>query len=315
MATERWTAQDIPSQRGRTAVITGANTGLGFELARLLARHGAEVVLACRTPGKATDAAERIRADVPGAGVTTVQLDLSSQTSVRAAADRLRAEHDTIDLLVNNAGILGTDRRSVTEDGFEATFATNHLGVFAFTGLLLDRMLVAPGSRVVTMSSITNRFASLDFDDVQSERRYQRDTVYSRSKLANLMFTYELHRRLTAAGSTTLSVAAHPGQSRTDFTRDLGPVSRWLYGPRARALTGWMLQDKSVGVLGAARAATAPDVKGGEYYGPSGPFQLTGHPARVTSSTRSHDAAAQQRLWEESEVATGVSYPLPVAAV
>lgn len=308
MVNQAWTIADVPNQHGRTAVITGANTGLGFVTARILAQHGAAVVLACRTPAKAAEAADRIRAVAPGSAVTTLQLNQASLTSVREAAERLRAEHERIDLLINNAGMLGSTERTVTEDGFEATFATNHLGVFAFTGLVLDRLLPVPGARVVTVSSLTNRYATLDFDDLQSQNRYHRDRTYSRSKLANLMFTYELQRRLTAAGATTISVAAHPGQSRTEFTRNLNPVARFLYSPRAAAITGWLMQDPVVGVLGAVRAAVDPAVRGGDYYGPSGSFQLTGHPVRVTSSTRSRNVTAQRRLWEESEQLTGVSY-------
>lgn len=310
MAHHSWTAKDVPDQHGRTAVVTGANTGLGFLAAQLLAQAGASVVLACRNPAKATDAADRIRAAAPGSTVTTLTLDQSSQASAHEAAKQLRAEHQRIDLLVNNAGMLGSKARTVTEDGFEATFATNHLGVFALTGLVLDRMLPVPGSRVVTVSSLTHRSAVLDLEDLQSERNYRRNDTYSRSKLANLMFTYELQRRLSAAGAQTIAVAAHPGQSRTEFTRGLNPAGRLLYSPRLRALTGWLMQDREVGVLGTMRAAVAPDVEGGQYYGPSGPVQLTGYPVRVESSARSHDASAQRRLWQESERLTGVTYPL-----
>ncbi len=314
MTDKPWTAEDIPDQRGRTAVVTGANTGLGFEAARLLTERGASVVLACRTPTKAEHAAERLRALVPGSAVTTLRLDQSSQASVREAAARLHATHERVDLLVNNAGTLGSTQRTVTKDGSEATFATNHLGVFAFTGLVLDLLLRAPSSRVVTVSSLTHRFAALDLDDLQSERRYSRDKAYGRSKLANVLFTYELQRRLAAADAETIAVAAHPGQSRTDFTRDLNPVARFIYGPHARPLTGWMLQDRAVGVLSEVRAAVDPDVQGAEYYGPSGPLQLTGHPVRNKSSRRSYDQALQQRLWHESERLTGVTYDFPANA-
>lgn len=314
MAHQLWTVEDIPDQHGRTAVVTGANTGLGFEAARLLAQRGASVVLACRTPAKAEHAADRVRALTRSSTITTLQLDQSSQGSVRQAAARLHAKHERIDLLVNNAGMLGSSRRALTEDGFEATFATNHLGVFAFTGLVLGLLLRTPNSRVVTVSSLTHRFAALDPDDLQSERRYGRDRAYGRSKLANLLFTYELQRRLAAAGAGTIAVAAHPGQSRTEFTRDVNPVARFLYGSHARALTGWMLQDRAVGVLSELRAAVDPDVQGGEYYGPAGPLQLTGHPVRVSSSIRSHDADIQQRLWQESERLTGITYDLHPSA-
>lgn len=310
MTHQSWTAEDVPDQHGRTAVITGANTGLGLEAARVLAQHGAAVVLACRTPAKAADAADRIRAVAPASTVTTLRLDQASLALIRDAAEQLRAEHERIDLLINNAGMLGSSERTVTADGFEATFATNHLGVFAFTGLVLDRLLLVPDSRVVTLSSLTHRSATLDFDDLQSQRRYRRNVAYSRSKLANLLFTYGLQRRLSAAGAGTISVAAHPGQSRTEFTRDLNPVARFLYGPRVEALTGWMMQDRAVGVLGTVRAAVDPNVRGVEYYGPPGLFGLTGYPVHVKSSARSHDTTAQDRLWQESERLTNISYPL-----
>ncbi|MEW1720960.1 oxidoreductase [Streptomyces sp. NPDC093109] len=310
MSDQAWTADNVPDQGGRTVVVTGANTGIGFEAARILARRGAAVVLACRTPAKAADAADRIRAAAPGSSVTTLRLDLASQASVREAAEELRAEHARIDLLINNAGMLGSKERTVTEDGFEATFATNHLGVFAFTGLVLDRLLPVPGSRVVTVSSLVHRGASLDFDDLQARRKYRRSGVYSASKLANLMFTYELQRQLSAAGAHTVALAAHPGMSRTEFTRDLSPANRFLFDPRIKALTGWILQDRTVGALGMVRAAVDPAARGGEYYGPPGRAQFTGHPQRVESSAGSHDAAAQGRLWRESERLTGVSYPL-----
>lgn len=302
----------MPEQHGRTVVVTGANTGLGFETARVFAQHGATVVLACRSIEKATDAARRIRTAVPGSSLSPLALDLSSLASVRGAADQLRLERDRVDLLVNNAGMLGSSERTCTTDGFEATFATNHLGVFAFTGLVLDLLLPVAGSRVVTVSSLTHqlRSATLNFDDLQSENRYRRDSAYGRSKLANLLFTYELQRRLTAAGSRTIAVAAHPGQSRTDFTRHMNPVARFVYGPRIRHLTGLVMQDRTVGVLSEVRAAVDPEVPAGSYYGPSGPFQLTGHPVRTSSSARSHDAVAQRRLWAESERLTGVRYPL-----
>lgn len=310
MTRPRWTADDVPDQTGRTAVVTGGNTGLGFEAARILAQHGAAVVIACRDASRAASAADRLRALAPGAAISTVPLDQASLASVREAAAALRARHERIDLLVNNAGTLGSVQRRVTADGFEATFATNHLGVFALTGLVLDRLLAAPGSRVVTVSSLTHRWAAVDLDDLQSERRYRRDAVYSASKLANLLFAYELQRRLAAAGAATSSLAAHPGQSRTEFTRDLGAVQRLVYSDRARALTGWAMQDRAIGVLGTVRAAVDPGAVGGEHYGPSGPLGLTGHPVPTASSARSRDAATQRRLWAASEELTGVRYPL-----
>lgn len=182
--------------------------------------------------------------------------------------------------------------------------------MFAFTGLVLDRLLPVPGSRVVTVSSIVHRRSALDFDDLQSQATYKRDTAYADSKLANLTFTFELQRRLSASGAHTVALAAHPGMARTECTRDLNPVARFLFGPRAKALTGWMVQDREVGALGTVRAAADPDAQGGEYYGPPGRSQPTGHPVRVESSARSHDTSAQARLRQESERLTGVSHPL-----
>jgi NAD(P)-dependent dehydrogenase (short-subunit alcohol dehydrogenase family) len=305
-----WTAEAVPDQRERTAVITGANTGLGFEAARVLAQRGAAVVLACRDPAKAADAATRIRTAAPKSKVSTLRLDLASQASVREAAERLRAEHERIDLLINNAGGI-RPARVLTEDGFESTFATNHLGPFAFTGLVLDRLLPVPGSRVVTVSSLGHRAGRIDFDDLHRGRRYLSWTAYFQSKLANLMFTYELHRRLAAAGARTSALAAHPGNARTEFDRNLHPVLRFVLGPWSKRWTSWFLQPAAAGTLGILRAAADPAARGGEYYGPPGPTEFTGSPVRVGSSSRSHDTAVQRRLWDESERLTGVRYPVP----
>lgn len=306
----RWTLADVPDLRGRTAVVTGASTGLGFETARLLLQRGVTVVATARTGDKADQAVARLRSTAPGGRVTGLELELGSLASVAAAAQRLRADHERLDLLVNNAGMLGSAERTTTQDGFESTFGANHLGVFALTGALLEPLLAAPGSRVVTLTSLTVRGVGLDLDDLQSEHGYRRDRTYSRSKLANLLFARELQRRLAAAGASTLSLAAHPGQSRTDFTRGLNPAARLLYSPRMRSVTGWMMQDKAVGVLATLRAATDPAATGGQCYGPSGPLQLTGHPVPVALATDVDEPVAR-RLWEASEALTGVRYALP----
>jgi NAD(P)-dependent dehydrogenase (short-subunit alcohol dehydrogenase family) len=297
----------VPGQRGRVAVVTGGNTGLGFETARMLAGAGAAVVLACRDLDRAADAAARIRQRQPDAELSLVRLDLAAQRSVRTAAAELRDRHPRIDLLINNAGGVNP-RYQRTQDGFERTFATNHLGPFAFTGLLLDRLLAAPHSRVVTVSSIGHRRGVLDVADLQGDRGYRFQAAYFQSKLANLMFSYELQRRLAAAGVGTIAVAAHPGNARTEFGRDMSALvrvamSRWL-----RPLTWWLMQSPGVGALATVRAATDPAARGGDYFGPPGRAQFTGYPVRVDSSPRSHDRAAQQRLWHESERLTGVSY-------
>lgn len=309
-ATPRWTAADVPDQQGRTVVITGGNIGIGFETAQALAQRGATVVLACRNPGRATDAQARIAAAAPAANVSTLPLDLASLASIRQAAETLRASHPRIDVLINNAGGMRHDH-SLTEDGFESTLATNHLGPFAFTGLVIERLLTTPGSRVVTVSSIGHRRGTINFDDLHFQHGYRYSTAYFQSKLANLMFTYELQRRLGVAGASTIAVAAHPGNARTEFGRELPAPARAVLSPHMRAFTSWLLQSPQMGALPTLRAATDPHVRGGEYYGPPGRAQFTGYPARVESTTRSHDTAAQRRLWQESEQLTGVSYPLP----
>ena len=218
----KWTTADIPDQTGRTAVITGANTGLGYETAAALAAKGAHVVLAVRNLEKGKAAADLITRATPGASVAIQELDLTSLESIRAAADELRSDHAAIDLLINNAGVMFTPK-STTKDGFELQFGTNHLGHFALTNLLLDRVLAVPGSRIVTVSSVGHRFArAIRFDDLQWERSYSRVGAYGQAKLANLMFTYELQRRLQ--GTNTIAVAAHPGGSRTELTRNLPPL-------------------------------------------------------------------------------------------
>lgn len=308
-AEPRWTADQGPDQTGRTAVVTGANTGVGFETARLLAGLGATVVLACRDTTKADGAASGIREAVPGAAVATLHLDLASLASVRNAAARLAADHPRVDLLVNNAGGIWP-RHEVTVDGIERTLATNHLGPFAFTGLLLERMLAVPGSRIVTVSSIGHRRGHIHFEDLQFSRGYQYGPAYFQSKLANLMFTYELQRRLAAAGAPTIALAAHPGNARTEFGRRMALPVRVLMRPQFRVLTWWLMQSPGMAALPVVRAAVDPQARGGEYYGPPGRAQFTGYPARVASSERSHDVDAQARLWRESERLTGVTYPI-----
>ncbi|KDF00483.1 short-chain dehydrogenase [Mycolicibacterium aromaticivorans JS19b1 = JCM 16368] len=294
-----WTSADIPDQTGRTVVITGANTGLGYETARALAAKGAHVVLAVRNLDKGKAAADLIVRRYPGADVSVQALDLTSLASIRAAAEELRARHDRIDLLINNAGVMMTPKQT-TQDGFELQFGTNHLGHFALTGLVLDRLLATPGSRVVTVSSNGHRFGRIRFDDLQSERSYSRTGAYGQAKLANLLFTYELQKRL--AGTDTIATAAHPGSSATELGRNLPKIVEWGFG-----LT---VQSSEMGALPTLRAATDPTVHGGQYYGPGGLLQMRGYPKLVSSNGRSHDVASQKRLWAVSEELTGVTYPL-----
>jgi NAD(P)-dependent dehydrogenase (short-subunit alcohol dehydrogenase family) len=300
----KWTTDDIPDQTGRVAVITGANTGLGYETARALAEHGAHVVLAVRNLDKGKDAVARITAASPRADVGLQELDLTSLDSIRAAARQLRSDHDRIDLLINNAGVMYTPK-STTKDGFELQFGTNHLGHFALTGLLLDRLLPVAGSRIVTVSSIGHRIrADIHFDDLQWEHSYNRVSAYGQAKLANLLFTYELQRRLAPHG-TTIAAAAHPGGSNTELIRHLPRLAAAVY-PVLEPL----FQDSAMGALPSLRAATDPGVLGGQYYGPDGFAQTRGYPELVSSSRKSHDVDLQRRLWAVSEELTGVVYPV-----
>ncbi|WP_198655277.1 SDR family NAD(P)-dependent oxidoreductase [Streptomyces geranii] len=296
----KWTERDIPELKGRVAVVTGANTGLGFETARALAEHGATVVLAVRDVEKGRQAAARMAGDV-----TVQQLDLTSLESIRAAAADLRGTHTAIDLLINNAGVMYPPKQT-TRDGFELQFGTNHLGHFAFTGLVLDLLLPVPGSRVVTVSSVAHRIrAAIHFDDLQSERSYSRVAAYGQSKLANLMFAYELQRRLALLG-TTVSVAAHPGLANTDLMRN-SPAAMRVINPLIAPL---MSQKPEMGALPTLRAATDPAVRGGQFYGPDRMGGYRGHPKVVESSSESHDRLVQQRLWTLSEDLTGVKFPV-----
>lgn len=302
----RWTADDIPDQHGRVAVITGANSGVGFETAKALARHGASVVLACRDRQKARDAEQRIDQAVPGAETTILDIDLASLESVSRAAEQLHRTRTRVDLLINNAG-LGWLPHTRTKDGFELTLATNHLGHFALTGQLLDLMLDTPGSRVVAVTSPAHRQAKLNLDDLQGEQRYNKQAAYSQSKLANLLFAYELQRRLHAAGAQTVALAAHPGGARTNFNRSL---PRPFRGPNY-GLFYPLSHPADIGALALLRAAVDPNAHGGEYYAPVRLREFKGYPEARRSSPASYDANLQRRLWEASERLTGVTYRLP----
>jgi NAD(P)-dependent dehydrogenase (short-subunit alcohol dehydrogenase family) len=299
----KWTTADIPDQTGRTAVITGANTGLGYETAAALAAKGAHVVLAVRNLEKGKEAARRIEQATPGAQVALQELDLTSLESIRAAAEQLKSNYDAIHLLINNAGVMMTPK-STTKDGFELQFGTNHLGHFALTGLLLDRVLAAPGSRVVTVSSQGHRFIrGIRFDDLQWDRDYSRVGAYGQAKLANLMFTYELQRRLT--GTNTIAAAAHPGGSNTELARNLPAALRGV-----ATVLAPLMQGPEMGALPTLRAATDPGVLGGQYFGPDGLGEQRGYPKVVASSRASHNTDAQRRLWAVSEELTGVVSPV-----
>jgi NAD(P)-dependent dehydrogenase (short-subunit alcohol dehydrogenase family) len=301
---ENWTAEQIPDQAGRTAVVTGANSGLGLVAARELARAGADVVLACRNAEKGEAAVESIRAVVPGARVAVEALDLSSLASVRDFAERFAAGHESLDLLINNAGVMAPPRRE-TADGFELQFGTNHLGHFALTGLLLGKLEGREDARVVTLSSGAHKLGRIDFDDLQRRRRYFRWTVYGQSKLANILFARELDRRLREAGSTVKSLAAHPGYAATNLQSAAPPaLDRALMAVTNRLLA----QSAEMGALPELYAATRPNLDGGLFIGPDGWEEQRGHPKVVFPSRAGQDAVTAARLWEASEELTGVSY-------
>ncbi|HEU5475082.1 MAG TPA: oxidoreductase [Actinophytocola sp.] len=310
-AVRRWTAADIPAQHGRTAVITGASAGLGFATALLLARSGAVVVLAGRDSTRAERAAARIRAAVVDAEVATQRVELGSLASIRDAAGELRVRYPRIDLLINNAGLISR-RRRLTEDGFESHFGVHHLGHFAFTGLLLESVLATPGSRVVTVSSLSHWIGRIHFDDLQLTRRWGTALAYSQSKLANLLFSYELQRRLELAGATTIAVTAHPGVVPTDLLRDVSwRLPRVVFSRPPGRLSAWFRHDPQQAALTTLRAAVDPAIRGGAFCGPAGRLQCTGTPVLVRSSARAHHHPTRRRLWRESERLTGVTYRLP----
>jgi NAD(P)-dependent dehydrogenase (short-subunit alcohol dehydrogenase family) len=306
---ERWGAKDIGDLTGRVALVTGANSGLGFVTAHQLAIHGAHVVLACRNTDKATEAVDRITKANPEASLEILPLDLADLVSVRRAAEDFTARHRRLDVLVNNAGIMGSPYR-VTADGLELQYASNHFGHFALTGRLLDLLLTTSGSRVVSVSSQLHRLATVDLDDPRGERPANPWVTYGRSKLANLWFTYELDRRLRAAGASTMAVAAHPGWSRSNLSVG-GPVMG--AGPRRARfgrVTVLLGQSASTGALPTLYAATAPGVQGGQYFGPSHLVQLFGPPKLVRSNRASRKAPDAARFFEISEELTEVHYDL-----
>ena len=303
-----WSASDIPDQRGRLAVVTGANSGIGFVTALELARAGARVVMACRDERRGSESVHRVRAEVPDADVELSLLDLSDLSSIRAFADRAAAEGRPVDLLVNNAGVMGVPTRRTTADGFELQFGTNHLGHFALTGLLLPLFVEQPGARVVTVSSGNHWAGRIHMDDLQLERSYRPYRAYNESKLANVLFFRELDRRLRARRSPAISVGAHPGYTETNL-QHVGPRmgSVPLQARALGVLTRAVGQDAGMGALPTLFAATAPGVQGGQYFGPAY-LEFRGPPRRAFIAPWGKDDEMARRLWEESELATGVRF-------
>jgi NAD(P)-dependent dehydrogenase (short-subunit alcohol dehydrogenase family) len=301
---ERWTAEDIPDQTGRVAVVTGANSGLGLVATRELARAGAEVVLACRNLDKGEEALAGIFAEVPGASVELEELDLASLASVRDFATRFAGRHEGLDILINNAGVMAPPRRE-TADGFELQLGTNHLGHFALTGLLLAKLEGREDARVVTLSSTAHKFGRISFGNLQGERRYFRWSAYGQSKLANVLFARELDKRLRAADSTVKSLAAHPGYAATNLQTAAAPLVDRLAMTVANRLVA---QSAEMGALPELYAATRPNLDGGLFIGPDGFEEQRGYPKVVSPVRAGQDEAVAARLWTLSEELTGVHY-------
>ncbi len=297
---KQWNFNDLPNQAGRVAIVTGANSGIGYETTRMLAAKQAHVVMACRTVAKAETAKARILETAPDAALHILPLDLSNLSSIRTFADTFLAQYEQLDLLINNAGVM-VPPYTQTADGFELQFGTNHLGHFALTGLLLPLMNETQDARIVTVSSTAHKMGKIDFNNLNGEQGYQKWPFYGQSKIANLLFTYELQRRLDAAGESTIAVAAHPGWTSTNLQKNTRS---------AQFLNRFLAMMPEQGALPTLYAATAPNVPGGTYYGPDGFMEMKGHPTKVKSNDRSHDKAVAKRLWTVSEDMTGVQFNL-----
>lgn len=296
----KWTEEDCPDQSGKIAIVTGANSGLGYEVTRVLAKKGAHVVMGCRDLGKAEEALNQIISEDPDASLEIIRLDLSDLASVKDFVSDFSKKHQSLDILCNNAGVMMTPYQK-TVDGFELQLGTNHFGHFALTGLLIDKLMGTKNSRIVTMSSMAHSMGKIDFDNLNWEKKYGRTKAYNRSKLANLLFAYELQRRLEAKGSKTISMGSHPGWTRTKLQRNV-----FLF----RALNPFLSQKPKKGALPMLYAATSPEAEGGGYYGPDGRMGWKGYPKKVKSNDRSHNLEDAKKLWEISEELTGVKFNL-----
>jgi NAD(P)-dependent dehydrogenase (short-subunit alcohol dehydrogenase family) len=296
----KWTIDNMPDMSGKIAIVTGANSGIGYATARALAAKGAQVIMACRNEERGRVAIQEIQAEQLAADVEWLQLDLADLSSIHSFVQDFLDRHDQLHLLINNAGVMQIPDHLQTADGFEMQFGTNHLGHFALTGLLLETLNRTPEARVVTLSSFGHRFGKMDFDNLNSEKSYNPGTAYAESKLANLLFTYELQRRFNEAGVQTIATAAHPGWTETNLQK---------HQPMLRFLNRFIAMQPDQGALPTLYAATAPAVTGGAYYGPDGLAEVRGYPKRVNSNDLSHDQAVTETLWAVSEELTGVRYP------
>ena len=305
MPSSKWTAGEIPPQTGRTVLVTGANSGIGYQAALELARHGAHVLLGVRNLDKGQAALARLKQEAPGASAELAELDMASLASIRSFATSFQRP---LDLLINNAGVMALPKRELTQDGFERQFGTNHLGHFALTGLLLPQLLQTGSPRVVTVSSLAHRNGKINFDDLQSEKNYVPWDAYNQSKLANLLFALELDRHAKAAGSRLRSIPVHPGISRTSIV-DNGPGAVGLKMLALKVLAPFITQDDAAGALPTLYAATAPEAQGGVYIGPDGFKAFEGWPTVEQPRPQALDEAVARRLWTVSEELTGVVYP------
>ncbi|HZC27534.1 MAG TPA: oxidoreductase [Actinopolymorphaceae bacterium] len=309
MPATRWTADAIPDLTGATAVVTGANSGLGYHTSLELARYGATVVMACRDLRRGEVALSEITKTVGRPELELRRLDLADLSSIRAFAMEMTTAHPRLDLLVNNAGIMGIPRQ-LTADDFEMQLGTNHLGHFALTGLLMPTLTAAPAPRVVTVSSQMHAVGTIDFDDLMSERRYGPWRAYGQSKLANLLFTFELQRWAGRANAPLTSVASHPGYAATNLLSNTASARRQVWMRRASAaVTRLVARPAALGALPSLYAATMPDVSGGEFFGPRAFGGSRGFPTRIRAVSKAYDEATAVRLWERSEALTGVEYP------
>jgi NAD(P)-dependent dehydrogenase (short-subunit alcohol dehydrogenase family) len=305
-----WTTNDIPGQRGRLALVTGANSGIGYEAALALAAKGAQVIIAVRSVEKGQAAADQIRRAQPAASVEVLALDLADLSSVRRFAEDFMARFGQLHMLINNAGVMALPYRK-TADGFEMQFGTNHLGHFALTGLLLPAISATPGARVINVSSGAHLMGNIDFNNLDGSKGYQRWGAYCQSKLANLLFTYELQRRFVAAGVNALSAACHPGFAATNLQAAGAKMEGAGFAAQLSELGNQIFaQSAAMGALPTLYAATAPDVQGCDYIGPAGLFGMRGAPVKVRSNALSYDPALAARLWQVSEQLTGVRYEL-----
>lgn len=299
MTKTKWTADDIPDQKEKTIIVTGSTSGLGKEASRVLAGKGAKVIMAVRNTAKGERVAEEIRNEFPEAEVEVMKLDLASLKSVKSFADEFMKQYDRLDILINNAGVMMCPY-SKTDDGFEIQMGTNHLGHFALTGYLLPLLKETNNSRIVATSSMGHRMGNIDFSDINWEKRkYNTNRAYGDSKLANLYFTYELVRKFDGDSNGPIATAAHPGDTATELAR---------HTPMIRFLNTFFAQNVEKGALPTLRAATDPEAKAGDYFGPDGFMEMRGYPVKVDSNDRSKDVNLARKLWRVSEKMTGVSY-------